>query len=482
MKDKGMLSTDSLLSLTPRFTLDELDLEPEEIASYLEMSEGLRLIKNKWVEVDHNKFRDLLARYESLKTSFSDSEREPLVLLKSLLNKSEDLSFIDGRRFLREFTQRISSYKEETVPALPATFLGELRPYQEKGRSWLHHMRHLYMGVCLADDMGLGKTIQVLAFLEGRRLHNETCLLILPMSLIGNREREIKNFAPNLSYEIYHGQQRKTDADLVITTYGTLRKDKLLPTILWDGVILDEAQAIKNPSTSQSKAVKALEANMRIALTGTPIENSLFDLFSQMDFLNPGLLGTLKEFKKLANSLDKDREGYKRLRSVVSPFILRRLKTDPEIIPDLPEKNQIKEHVELTPKQLLLYKKRMMDFKRSLAEKEGIQRKGHILSTLQNLKQIVNHPSQYTGDGLYKPADSAKFKRLGEICETIHERRESVLLFTQYRELTEPLAHYLETIFKKKASSSTVASLQKSGRKELNALIPANISLLWSYP
>jgi len=321
-------------------------------------------------------------------------------------------------------------------------------------------MRSLGMGACLADDMGLGKTVQVIALLnhlrEKRGVSGKT-LLVVPASLIGNWTGELKRFAPQLSFYVVHPSEHNgadvtgpgiIDAhDIFITTYGLLAKYDWLSGARWEYLIIDEAQAIKNPHTKQTKAVKRLKAGHRIAMTGTPIENKLSDLWSLFDFLNPGLLGSAKEFTGFVKGLKDSPDGYIRLKKVVSPFILRRLKTDKTVISDLPEKIEMKTYAALTKKQAVLYSSLVDDLKRSLEKMGGIQRKGLVLSSLMKFKQICNHPDQYLGQNGYAEPESGKFERLREICETISEKRERVLEFNQFKEITYHLASYLAGIF-----------------------------------
>ena len=235
--------------------------------------------------------------------------------------------------------------------------------------------------------------------------------------------------------------------DLVITTYAMAQRYEALHTFPWDYIILDEAQAIKNPGTKQARAVKKLQATNRIILTGTPVENRLSDLWSLFDFLNPGLLGNLTEFKAFTKTLKEDTAGYGRLRTVIHPYILRRLKTDTSIIDDLPEKVEMKTFAALTKKQIVLYRGLVADIEASLANSEGIQRRGLILSSLLKCKQICNHPDQFLGTGPFEEQHSGKFQRLREICETVYEKREKMLVFTQFKELTAPLHDFLASIF-----------------------------------
>jgi non-specific serine/threonine protein kinase len=309
--------------------------------------------------------------------------------------------------------------------------------------------------------MGLGKTIQILAFLHilKRKDQKKSNLLIIPASLIANWSNEIDRFAPDLNYFVAHPEvhrKKKVAAkdekslnklDLVITTYALAQKYEWLKTYSWNYVILDEAQAIKNPGTKQTRNIKKLNSNNRIIMTGTPIENRLSDLWSLFDFLNPGLLGNAKEFSEFANEAKKTHNGYSRLKKVISPYILRRLKTDKSVISDLPDKVEMYTYAGLSKKQIVLYQSTVDELNKKLKVLEGIQRRGLILASLMKFKQLCNHPDQFLGVGEYEEADSGKFSRLREICETIYEKREKVLIFTQFKEITGPLHLFLKTIF-----------------------------------
>ena len=355
-------------------------------------------------------------------------------------------------------TRKLLNPQLVTAVAPATNFRATLRPYQQAGLNWLGFLDSLGFGACLADDMGLGKTIELLAFLSVKQ-QQTTSLLVVPASLIANWRNEIDRFYPELAYSIAHpgstpaSQQVALSAavlaqyDLVMTTYAMVQRYDVLQTFHWDYVILDEAQAIKNPGTHQTRAVKKLHAANRIVLTGTPVENRLSDLWSLFDFLNPGLLGNLKEFKTFAKNLHADPAGYGRLRQVIRPYILRRLKTDTSIISDLPDKVEMKTFASLSKKQIILYRDLLDDIKDFLEHSEGIQRRGLILSSLMKCKQLCNHPDQFLGTGGFEEQHSGKFQRLRELCETVLEKREKMLVFTQFREITAALHDFLAGIF-----------------------------------
>jgi len=263
----------------------------------------------------------------------------------------------------------------------------------------------------------------------------------------------MERFTPDMHFYIAHGNigaGQLCDIFLTVTTYGMIARDERFQSVNWDYIMLDEAQAIKNPSAKQTKAVKMLQGRYKIAMTGTPVENRFSDLWSLFDFINAGLLGNFSEFRKFTKSLSDSGTGYRRLRDMISPFILRRLKTDKTIINDLPDKIEAKEYVPLSKNQIALYRSLVKDLEKTLGESEGIERKGVVLSALTKFKQICNHPDQYLGQSEYKEDLSGKFIYLRQLCETIYEKRERVLVFTQYREMTGPLSEFLSQIFHKK--------------------------------
>jgi non-specific serine/threonine protein kinase len=311
--------------------------------------------------------------------------------------------------------------------------------------------------------MGLGKTVQVLALLHSLKAQgmNGASLLVVPASLIANWAAEIEKFAPNIVFYIAHpsaGESGKVAAksareldalDLVITTYSLAQKYAWLRDYTWKLVILDEAQAIKNPGARQTRAVKQLRATNRIVMTGTPVENRLSDLWSLFDFINPGLLGNQAEFSRFARNLNQSPDGYARLRKVIGPFILRRLKTDKSVISDLPDKVEMKVWSLLSRKQTVLYQKLVEDLRRAVEGAEGIRRKGIVLSMLIKFKQVCNHPDHYTGSHAFEESESGKFAGLRDICEVIRDKREQVLVFTQFREMTGPLGGFLGEVFQR---------------------------------
>jgi non-specific serine/threonine protein kinase len=477
------LTAQSLLDFSVGVTLDGEPLSERELRAVLESAGGLVPLKGKWVEVDREKLAAALEHWKKV-------EREA---------KRGGVSFFEGMRLLsgaalevdpaaaapeaaREWTgiaagealertlRELRDIQEAaaTRGAAPPDLRAQLRPYQQAGVNWLRFMTRLGLGACLADDMGLGKTMQVLALLLHARREQEAgngakreppALLVVPASLIANWKAEIARFAPSLSVSVVHPSEAAAAGngdsasdldgrDLVITTYGMLSRLAWLREQQWGLVILDEAQAIKNSGTRQTRAVKELRGIGRLALTGTPVENRLSDLWSLFDFLNPGLLGGAKAFSTFAKRLETSQHNpYGPLRSLVRPYILRRLKTDKRVIADLPDKTEVNAFCGLSKLQAAMYEQSVSELGRELKSVDGIQRRGVVLSYLMRFKQICNHPSQVTGDGGYNPQDSGKFRRLGELCEELAERQERPLVFTQFREITAPLADFLAGVF-----------------------------------
>ena len=489
-KGASKLGANSLLDFQVEMVVDGEPLDEKELAQLLRADHGLVLLKGKWVEVDPGQLKEVLAHWQKVR---AESGPNGLPLLEGLrmlagyhpkaatpaaeeaaATRAAWSTLTAGgalQALLAEMQEPAVTAESDPGPALLAT----LRPYQRAGAHWLWFMNRLGLGACLADDMGLGKTIQVLSLLlvlqrrraaavAAKTVPDAPSLLVLPASLIANWQGEIRRFAPSLTVFYAHpaitpadqlaaaGRAPRTlaDRDLVITSYAMVVRLAWLKETAWNVVILDEAQAIKNPGARQSKVVRELHARHRLALTGTPIENRLSDLWSLFDFLSPGLLGGAREFGAfLKRRPTTDPNPYLPLRRLVRPYILRRLKTDRRIISDLPEKTELTAFCPLSRRQAALYQQAVDELGARLAaeDTEGIQRRGIILAFLTRFKQICNHPAQWLGTGGYEPAASGKFVRLGELAEAIAARQEKVLVFTQYRELTEPLAAFLAGVF-----------------------------------
>jgi SNF2 family DNA or RNA helicase len=467
--------------------LDGAPLTETEREQILQATDGLALLRGQWVEVDQDKLQQALDHWHQVE-----------------LSHAQGVDFIDGMRMLAgvrfgkdEVDDEISGWTRITT----GDWLGEtlqqlrdprgiidcepgqdlnatLRPYQVDGVRWLWFMTRLGLGACLADDMGLGKTIQIIDLLlllkrqdrggkkrgSDKLSQNLTSLLVVPASLVGNWKSEFERFAPSLRILCAHRSECDADTletiaksphestaefDVVVTTYGLARRLDWLATLDWRLIVLDEAQAIKNGASAQAKAVRKLRSSGRIVLSGTPIENHLGELWSLFDFCCPGLLGNASQFKKFVKRLNdqQDANAYGGLRRLIRPYILRRMKTDPGIVPDLPDKTEMRVECGLSKKQVTLYQKTLKDLEKRLDAKDGIERRGIVLATLMQLKQICNHASQFLRQDDYDPRDSGKFQRLQQICQPIIERQERMLVFTQFRAMTGPLAEFLTSVF-----------------------------------
>lgn len=456
----SILGVDAILSVKPEFVIDGVKLSKEDIKKLITQTEGLAFIKGKWVEADKNRIKKLIEDIKGLPSSVTLMEALKMQAGTEADKQADIGGMVTNGRWLSGMLKTLREPGEITNAEVPGTLNATLRPYQQDGYAWLSYMYKLGFGACLADDMGLGKTVQVLAFLEHMRniKKGARALLIVPASLVENWRSEIKKFVPGLSVHVLHGRPAKQLEEelpeskefLTIVTYGMLTRIPSLCDASWECVILDEAQAVKNALAKQTKQVKMLKSRMRIAMTGTPVENDLMNLWSLFDFLNKGLLGTSKEFKSYVKGISEHQEKYGRLKSMVSPFMLRRLKTDKNIISDLPEKVEITDYAGLSKKQTVLYRKIVTEMEAAIKETKGINRKGLVLATITKLKQVCNHPCQYLGQEDFTEPESGKLELLREICETIYEKRERVLVFTQYKEITGLLAGFLEKVFHRK--------------------------------
>ncbi len=468
-------NVDSMLQFDVHIALGDDKLTKDEWDDLLTAENGLVFIKGQWVEIDKEKLLEAMAQMQELQQQAVHGELSFIEGMRLLAGASSDLSFRDDEQAFSEWAfveadQKLAEIlkqirqPENLKSVLPKKQLkATLRPYQQTGVNWLWYLNQLGLGACLADDMGLGKTIQIIALLlilKKNKVRHPS-LLILPASLMGNWKNELEKFAPSLKPLFVHPsltskekldklskREKLTDVDLIITTYGMLLRLNWLQNHQWQLLVLDEAQAIKNPGAQQSKAAKKLKSHSKIVLTGTPVENRLTDLWSLFDFICPGLLGTATRFKEFTKSLAKrETEQYAPLRNLVQPYILRRMKTDKSIISDLPDKTEVYAYCGLAREQAALYQNSVNELATSLKTEDGIKRRGLILSYLLRFKQICNHPAQYLSDGDYQASKSGKFARLAEICEEISTRQEKVLVFTQYREMCEPLAHFLRGCF-----------------------------------
>ena len=443
-------------------SIGEQRLTTEEFQALAEAKTGLVQLRGQWVEVDQAR---LAAGLKALGGAATGTMRASEVLKTALFGLDDDehsLVEIDAAGWLGELLDGAVEQSCEPVSA-PAGMTATLRPYQERGVGWLAFMDRLGLGSVLADDMGLGKTIEVLALLalaQEEGTDSGPTLLICPMSLAANWQREAARFAPKLTVHVHHGAERLTgeefqkvaaESDLIVTTYAlALRDQKLLRQVDWHRVVIDEAQAIKNAGTKQARAVRSFSAPHRIALTGTPVENRLADLWSVLEFANPGLLGSAERFKeRFAKPIERDgdQDAVQRLRRATGAFILRRVKTDASIISDLPEKVEMKVICNLTKEQASLYQATVDDSLRQIELNEGIARHGLVLAMLTKLKQICNHPAHFLKDGSKLAGRSGKLARVEELCEEILDQGEKALLFTQYTEFGTLLQGHLATRF-----------------------------------
>jgi len=479
------LGVENMLKFSVEATLGGEALTAAERQSLMHAQEGLVALRGQWVEVDREKLQSVLEHWKRVESGAAGDGVSFLEAMRLLAGvrlggvadeataESADWSEVSAGGWLRETLERLRN-PDTAAEFDPNEHLNaRLRPYQATGVKWLWLLQSLGLGACLADDMGLGKTIQVIALLlrlkhekpdaklRGGKAHAPS-LIVAPASLLANWKNELTRFAPALRAGFLHPSETPPDEwrdaasaekflagrDVILTTYGQAARVEWVAAREWRLVILDEAQAIKNPGARQTRAIKRLRAGARIALSGTPVENRLGDLWSLYDFLNPGLLGTAPEFtrcmKAMQSALPPDIAPLRRL---VRPYLLRRLKTDRTIISDLPDKTEVNAWCPLTKRQVALYESSVRDLAEKLENVEGIQRRGLVLAFLMRFKQICNHPSHWLGDGAFAPEDSGKFLRLAELCEEIASRQERAIVFTQFREMTGPLAARLREVF-----------------------------------
>ncbi|WP_030488785.1 DEAD/DEAH box helicase [Micromonospora chokoriensis] len=449
---------DALVDYRWEIALGDQPLSAEELATLAELKTPLVRLRGRWVELDPGRLA------AGLRLLRSAGELTVADLLRLGLADGEATGALPVLEVTADgaLGDLLAGAVERRLAPLdpPPGFRGTLRPYQQRGLAWLAFLRSLGLGGVLADDMGLGKTVQLLALLAGDPPEAGPTLLVCPMSLVGNWQREAARFTPELRVHVHHGAERARGAeftaaahgaDLVLTTYSVAARDAAdLAGIDWHRVVVDEAQAIKNASTRQAEAVRALPARQRVAVTGTPVENRLADLWSIMQFANPGLLGPAATFRKrFAEPIERhgDAEAAERLRRITGPFVLRRLKTDSSIISDLPEKLEMEVLCNLTAEQAALYRVVVDDMLARIETSDGIERRGLVLATMTRLKQVCNHPAQLLRDGSPLEGRSGKLARLTEILEEVLAAGERALLFTQYAEFGAMLRGHLSARF-----------------------------------
>lgn len=440
-KAPGKIALDDILDFSYEIAIGNDKISVEEFNKLVAENNGLIKYKNKYVLIDKEESKKIFEQIA--KANFKSLSRMELIHASMSGQLAQyDFDYDDAyARVIQDFTKPV-----EVTP--PATLTGELRPYQQTGLKWLWTNITKGFGVCMADDMGLGKTIQIISLIlklkEEDKL-KKPVLVICPTTLMGNWMKELQMFAPSLDAVVYHGNERKLDIghDIILTTYAIMRIDvEELKKHQWGMVIVDEAQNIKNPDTAQTLAIKTLKADTKVAMTGTPVENRLTELWSIFDFINQGYLGNLREFQKsYAIPIERFKETSRasKLKLSVSPFVLRRLKTDKNVISDLPEKMVLNEYCYLSKPQAVLYEKTLNEMMSKISEFSGINRRGNIFKLITALKQICNHPYQFLKSGEMTREMSGKMDKCISTLESILDAGEKTLIFTQYKEMGDIL-------------------------------------------
>ncbi|MFE0450783.1 DEAD/DEAH box helicase [Streptomyces sp. NPDC058914] len=448
----SFLSADALLTFTWRFAVGDAQLTREELDRLAEANRPLVRLRDQWVLIDPRELRRARAQ--------QDRKVTPIDALSAALTGSTE---VDGRRvevrpagWLAHLRDRLTRPEEEREPvAQPAALRATLRDYQRRGLDWLARTTAVGLGCCLADDMGLGKTVTLIAL----HLHRQTdpsaagpTLVVCPTSLMGNWQREIEKFAPGTPVRRFHGPRRDlgalADGEFVLTTYGTLRMDaSRLGEVPWGLVVADEAQHVKNPYSETARALRTIGARARVALTGTPVENNLSELWAILDWTTPGLLGRLGTFRtRYARAVEGggDPAAAERLARLVGPFLLRRRKSDPGIAPELPPKTETDRPVSLTKEQAGLYEAVVRETLAAIADADDMARRGLVVKLLTGLKQICNHPAQYLKEERPRTAGrSGKLELLDELLDTLLAEGAGVLVFTQYVRMARVLERHL---------------------------------------
>jgi SNF2 family DNA or RNA helicase len=463
MQGASGLTLDALLRFDWEIALGDMPLTLKELEQLARLKAPLVRIRGQWVQLSAEEIEAAIAlrkKQARRKVRF----RDLIQMALSAVPASAGIEF-DGVRadgWIAALLAQLEGRAPFDELGAPTGFKGSLRPYQVRGFSWLAFLRRWGLGACLADDMGLGKTIQVLALIqrEWESGSRAPALLIAPTSVTGNWQKEAARFTPALPVMVHHGTERKKGPAfaeaaikhaLVVSSYALLVRDiELFKAVPWSAIVLDEAQNIKNPETKQARTARAILADCRIALTGTPVENNVGDLWSIMEFLNPGFLGSQSAFKQrffLPIQVDRDPHALDRLKRLTSPFILRRLKSDRRIIADLPEKMEMKVFCPLTREQATLYAAVVKEASEAIEQADGIQRKGLVLATLMKLKQVCNHPAQFLRDNSAIPNRSGKLSRLTEMLEEVLAAGDRALVFTQFTEMGDLLRTHLQETF-----------------------------------
>ena len=465
MQGGGGVSLATTLHLNLEVALGDQVMTARELEALAQLKTPLVRLRGQWVELNASEIRAALDFWNRKgETTLKDVIR--LAVGAGETPGGFDVDGVAASGWLEDLLGQLTGRAEFQELETPEGFCGTLRPYQQRGYSWLAFLRRWGLGACLADDMGLGKTVQTLAAIQQDRREGveEPTLLVCPTSVLNNWRKEAARFTPDLPLMVHHGPGRKRDAEfvdaarqhaIVVASYGVLARDiRFMADVPWRGIVLDEAQNIKNPATRQARAARSLGAEYRVALTGTPVENHVGDLWSVMQFLNPGLLGTEGEFKRnyfIPTQAEGDEGAAQRLQRATGPFILRRLKTDRAIITDLPEKMESREFCPLTREQATLYEAVLREAEQALEEAEGIERRGAILGTLTKLKQVCNHPRQLLGDNSAIAGRSGKLARLQDMLEEIIAVGDRALVFSQFAEMGGILQRHIQDTFGKEA-------------------------------
>jgi hypothetical protein len=467
LKSGSGLGMEALVHFEWQVAVGGVPLTLAELRALARLKLPLVRVRGQWVQVSAEEIAAALEFWRR-KGQDAASLRDVVRMSVGAVKAPGGLAFegVAATGWVGDLLTRLHGHAAFSELAAPRGFRGTLRPYQLRGFSWLAFLKECGLGACLADDMGLGKTVQTLALVQKEWESNgkRPTLLICPTSVVGNWEKEAARFTPGLPVLVHHGLGRARDAAfkkeaarhaLVISSYSLLHRDlEALRQVKWSGVILDEAQNIKNPETKQARAARTLPAGSRVVLTGTPVENHVGDLWSLMEFLNPGFLGTQAEFKRaffVPIQAGHDPEAAARLRRLTGPFVLRRLKTDKAILADLPEKMEMKVYCTLTREQASLYAAVVAEAAETIAASEGIKRKGIVLATLSKLKQVCNHPAQFMKDNSPIPGRSGKLARVTEMMEEVLEVGDRALVFTQFAEMGGLLQRHLQETFGREA-------------------------------
>ena len=462
-QSSGLLSMESILAFDFSACLGDEELSLSELKAMAKLKNPLVKVRGQWINIDIaqlNAAINFLNKQQKKELTAKDMIQLALGAESGI--QGFEIQKVEYQDWMQKLLNVLSGKEKPALLPQPKLFKGTLRAYQQVGFSWLAYLRKWGFGACLADDMGLGKTIQALALIQADKNIGQKLpvLLVCPTTVVNNWRKESERFTPKLKVLIHHGSDRlkksafakaATKADLVISSFGLIHRDlDFLGQVKWAGIIIDEAQNIKNPDTLQSKAARSLKAEYRIALTGTPVENHATDLWAIMDFLNPGYLGNLNYFKVNYHRpihIHNNQAAAEKLQRITAPFVLRRLKTDKSIIADLPDKIEKKEYCPLTKEQISLYQAVADDLQDKISSTAGIERKGLILSAILRLKQVCNHPAHFAGDNSAIPGRSGKLQRLLEITTEVMANKERILIFTQFTQMGAILQQALQEYF-----------------------------------